>query len=116
MPFDILAAKEQVRRTVHNTFGVPALYVDKTMSTPVPIKARWHNKIQILGDEGNDGYSQVVETIDRIVLIPGDTPDIEFRHGGKVTFVSTGQSYLLDVLDPETGPLERVWHAREYRP
>lgn len=114
MPFDIMALKARTRRTVHSVFGVPALYLDATMGgVPQAIMARWHDKIVINGDSESEGYAQVVQTVDRLVLIPTDTPDITFRKGGKITIVATGKTYVLDVLDPMTGPLERVWRAFE---
>jgi hypothetical protein len=81
------------------------------MNTPETIKARWHNKIARFGDLENQGYADVVEGVDRIVLFPGDTPDITFVRNGIVTFPGYGNSFRLEYQEPSDGPLSVVWQA-----
>lgn len=111
MPFDFASLKANTRRVVHNTLGVSASYVDNSMSTPAPIIARLHNKVALYGDPENEGYAEMVEGVYRIVLIPSDTPDLNFKRGGKVKFANDDRTYVLDVLEPQAGPLERIWRA-----
>lgn len=116
MAFNFASAKAQLRRVVHDTLGVAAFYKDASMSAPAPIVARWHNKIDRFGDPENDGNAEVVQGVDRIVLFPLDTPLINFKKGGVVTFPEYGNAFALDVREPSTGPLQVVWLAMEKKP
>jgi hypothetical protein len=109
--FDFAAAKSALRRVVHDTLGVDALYQDDSMSDPVAITARWHNKIDRFGDPESQGYAEIVQGIDRIGLIPEYYPDITFRRGGTVTFPAYGNAFVLQVLEPADGPHTRWWQA-----
>lgn len=109
MGFDFASAKASLRRTVHDTLAVEAFYEDDSMNVPVGIRARWHNKIDRFGDPESMGYAEFVAGIDRIILMPGDTPNTVFRKGGRVSFPAYGVTFKLDVLDPRTGPLQQVW-------
>lgn len=111
MAFDFASAKLALRRTVHDTMAVDAFYEDDSMNAPEAIRARWHNKIDRFGDLENAGYAEIVQGIDRIVLFPGDTPALTFRHGGKVRFPGYGNAFTLEYLEPPTGPLQQVWQG-----
>lgn len=81
------------------------------MSAAEPITARWHSKIVRQGDLESSGYAEVIDGIDRIVLIPEDTPCVEFRQGGTITFEDDGRVFRLVSLEPQDGPLHQIWHA-----
>jgi hypothetical protein len=115
MAFDIVETMKKARRVVHEVYGIDALYSDDVVSEPVEIRARWHNKLELFGDPNNEGYAQIIQGIDRIVVFPEDTPDVEFIRGGRVEF-STGQVFVLNVLEPKDGPLQRVWQVTEAPP
>lgn len=114
MPFDFATAKAIARRAVHTAFGVQAFYSDALISAPVEIRARWHNRVsRQFGDLDNGGYAEVIEGIDRIVLIPEDTDGypVELQRGGVLTFPTTlpGVEFVLEHREPATGPLEEAW-------
>lgn len=111
MPFDFAALKSATRRVVHDALGVSAFYQDDTMSAPKAITARWHNKIDRYGDLQDQGYAEVVEGVDRIVLFPCDYPALNFKRNGVVTFPAYGNSFRLDILEPADGPEQAVWQA-----
>lgn len=111
MGFDFATAKLNLRRAVHSTLGVDATYVDDSLSEPVPITARWHNKIDRFGDPEDMGYAEAVQGIDRIGIIPTDYPTVTFKRGGRVSFPAYGNAFILDVLEPSDGPLTRWWQA-----
>lgn len=113
MSFDFASAKAHLRRTVHDTLAVDAFYEDDSMSVPVAIRARWHNKIDRFGDLESSGFGEFIQGVDRIVLIPEDTPNVKFRKGGRVRFPAYGRTFALDLLEPRTGPLQQVWQATE---
>jgi len=116
MPFDFADLKSLSRRVVHTTLGVSAFYQDASMSAPEPIKARWHNKINRLGDLQDQGYAEIVEGIDRIVLFPKDNPTVNYMSGGVVTFPDYGVSFRLQTLEPPDGPDQAVWQAIVFKP
>ena len=109
MPFDFAALKSQNRRVVMDTLGVSAFYQDNSMSTAQPITARWHSKIERFGDLAEQNYAEVVEGIDRVILIPCDYPTLNFAAKGIITFPAYGRSFRLDHMEPPDGPLEQVW-------
>lgn len=110
MAFDFAAAKGQLRRIVHDTFGVDALYLDHTLSTPVPIRARWHSKIDRFGDMGNAGYAEVIEGIERVILSIEQARAIGVRSTGTITFPTLGGGKVtLSAMEPKDGPYEEIW-------
>lgn len=110
MAFDFASVKAQARRVLHDTLAVQAFYQDNSMIGPEEIRARWHNKqVLPMGDLNNEGYADVLEGVDRIVLFPGDTPGITFRKNGTVTFPDYGLAFTLDTLEPRSGALQAVW-------
>ena len=114
MAFDFASAKSAARRVVHETFGVQAFYSDDSINPPIEVRARWHNRIsKPFGDLDNGGYSEVIEGIDRMVLIPQDMngDPVEFKRNGVVTFptILAGVEFNLEHMEPSTGPLEQAW-------
>lgn len=107
MPFDFASVKSLVRRTVHKTFGVQAFYTDDSVDAPIETRARLHNRIsKPFGDlVDGAGYAEVIEGIDRIVLIPEDLQGFPFtlKRGGVITFPQThpGQEFVLEYMEPE---------------
>lgn len=112
MSFDFAALKSETRRVVHDTLGVSALYQDDTMSAPKQIKARWLNaKVGQIGDLVDQGYAEVVEGVDRVVLFPCDYPTLNFSRGGVITFPSYRRNFRLELMEPPTGPDQAVWQV-----
>lgn len=129
MPFDFAKVKADTRRTVHATFGVQAFYQDSSVSTPVAIKARWHNKIERFGDLDNQSYAEVIQGIDRVIFAASDARRLNLKRGGIITFPSFGAGlgvslgapldgedvgppgFILQVREPSSGPFEEVWEV-----
>lgn len=111
MPFNFADAKKLVRRTVHDTMAVRAFYMDDSMSVPAEIRARWHNKIDRFGDLESQGYAELIQGIDRVIVIPSDHPTVTFRETGVVSFPDYGTAFRLVTTDPPNGALEQVWMA-----
>lgn len=109
--FNFAALKAETRRVVHDILGVDATYQDNTMNAPVSIKARLKAKNDLIGDLGDQGYAQVLEAVDRIVLIPSDYPTVTFRQGGEVVFTDYGITVILEAMEPKTGPLTDTWRV-----
>lgn len=113
MPFDFASAKANLRQTVHSTFGVEAFYKDASLSVPVPVVARYnHKKMDRVGDIVETGYADVVESIERIVLVPGDSPALDFKRNGRVTLSNMpGVEFVLTLRDPNTNSTDEVWQV-----
>ena len=112
MAFDFASAISHVRRVVHDTLAVEATYTDASVSDPAAIRVRWATKMLLAGDLEGSGYAEMLQGVDRIVLIPSDTPTITFRKGGVVTLTATqfdGIAFKLDLKEESNGPLEEVW-------
>lgn len=110
MAFDFAAAKGQMRQVVMDTLGVDALYQDHTLSAPVPIRARWHTKIDRFGDMGNAGYAEVIEGIERVILTITQAREIGVRTTGVITFPTLGGvKVTLAAQEPRDGPIEEIW-------
>lgn len=113
MTFDFASAKANLRQTVHSTFGVEAFYKDASLSVPVPVTARYnHKKMDRYGDIVESGYAEVVESIERIVLVPGDSPALEFTRNGRVTLTNMpGVEFILTLREPRTNNTDEVWQV-----
>lgn len=117
MAFDFTQVKIAARRAVHATLGVRALYQDSSLSSPVEIKARWHNKIDRFGDLDNQSYAELIQGIDRVVFAAADARTIDVKRGGILTFPGYGAGTGVGLGSPlggsETGPLAFVLQNRE---
>lgn len=129
MAFDISKVKTQVRRIVHQTFGVPAFYKDSSLSAPVPVTARWHSKIDRFGDLDQQGYAELIQGIDRVIFSAHDARRINVQRGGIIMFPSLGAGlgvalgapldgegiappgFILQDREPPNGPYEEVWNV-----
>lgn len=120
MTYDFASAKATARRAVQAAFGVQAFYSDASITVPVEIRARWHNRISkpFGGLQDGDGYAEIIEGIDRIVLIPEEYEDglptgriVTLKAKGIATFPKMlhGVQFILDYREPPTGPLEEAW-------
>lgn len=113
MAFNFALAKAALRQTVHDTFGVGAFYKDGSLSVPTPIRARYnHKKQERIGDLVETGYAEVVESVERVVLRPCDTPALTFTRNGRVTFDDLpGVEFLLTFREPIKNAGEEVWQV-----
>lgn len=115
MPFDFAQAKALARRTVHKTLGVQAFYrAPDSVDAPIEMTARWHNRVSkpYGGLQDGDGYAQIIEGIDQIVCIPEDVFGncVKLERLGEFTFPSIpGVTFVLELREPATGPLEESW-------
>ena len=121
MAFDFAKVKTLVRRTVHKTFGVPAFYQDSSLSEPVEIRARWHIRNGMTGDLENQGYAEIMQSVERVVFEADAARAIPVRRGGILSFPdmivrtdsignqSVPFSLVLNTPEPPDGPFNEVW-------
>lgn len=111
MSFDFASAKQAARQAVHRTLGVDALYQDSSVSAPVPIRVRWHSKIDRFGDQPTAGYAEVVEGIHRVILEAAQARAVPVKQTGIITMPATmgGARLSLETREPADGPFEECW-------
>lgn len=116
MGFDFSQVKAKARQAVHATLAVSATYQDSTMVTPVPITARWLNRLSKVGDLENQGYGQMLESIDRVVLDVQVARSLGVKKGGTISFTSylsegSTPEFILALKLPTDGPVNEVWEV-----
>lgn len=114
MAFDFSEALGKMRRVVHDTLSLPATYQDSTLDSPVPLRVRWHTKLNMTGDLENDGYAQFIEGIESIIFDREELLrlGVTIRERGKVTITASnfsGQIIMIGPKDPLYGPIEEVY-------
>ncbi len=115
--FDWAELKATARQTVHETFGVQAFYTDASVTVPVEMRARLHDRTgkPYGGLVDGDGYADIIESIDQIVLIPKDIAGnaVALQRNGEFTFPTMfpGATFTLDLRIPSVGPLEERWQV-----
>ena len=111
-PFDWQKLKARTRQIVHNTFAGSSTYLDPSLSVPVPLDVRWHNKMVVGGDLESGGYAEIVEGIERIIF---NVPQLELvalvpKVRALVT-MEDGTKLRLTVKEPKVGPVEEIWQV-----
>lgn len=110
------AALAKARRVIHDTFYVNAAYVDPYMPMAEPLRVRWHSNMAITGDLSNEGYGNIVETINAITFDREElvARGVTVHRGGQLTMLDPGwdNAVLIIGAKMETdGPIEEVWQA-----
>ncbi len=127
MSFNFAKLKAVTRRVVHRTLGVPAFYLDSSLSIPVVITARCHSRIDRMGDLDGQSYAEVVEGIDRVIFEAAEARINDVKRGGMITFEDIGaglgvslgsilggsgigaEAFILQVREPSDGPYTETW-------
>ena len=76
------AIKANARRAVHAAFAYSATYQDSSLDAAVDITVRWHNRLVLLGDFQDSGYSNVVDGIERIIFNLEELATVKIMVGG----------------------------------
>lgn len=118
MESKLAALKARARKALHGAFSYEARYKDDTLNAAVPVKARWHNRIVLLGDYQDGGYANIIDGIERVIFDrdelakAGITP-IET---GTVTILDHNLDVMavltLDSREPYVGPVEEKWQVK----
>lgn len=81
------------------------------MSAAVPLNVRWHNKTRLQGDIDHEGYGQLEDSADRVVLANADATSIGVKVGGTIQIPAYNLSLVLRVQEPDDGPYDTTWQA-----
>lgn len=114
MAYDRAASVAAARRIVHKTMRVNATYQDSLMAGPEAITVRWHNRLNLQGNLVEAGYADVIEGVNRVVFNREELAEksVVLHSGGVITLtdaVNNGVVLVLDVKEPDTGPINFVW-------
>lgn len=101
MFFNWATTRHQSRQTIHETFGVPAVYTRFVDDVSYPITARLHRKTDTIGE--GDGYAQVIVEVDRVVLLE-DQLNGDPERGDTVYFKDENVTATIDNVEPEQSP------------
>lgn len=120
------AIKANARRAVHAAFAYSATYQDSSLDAAVDITVRWHNRLVLLGDFQDSGYSNVVDGIERIIFNLEELATVKIMVDGiesegltprknaviKITDVGfEGTELILEAREPKVGPIEEKWQV-----
>jgi len=114
MAFNFADAKRSLNKAVMETFGLDATYKDCSLSSPVPIRARFHNKIDRFGDLDNSGYANIETSISTVVLSREQAKSLNVKRNGEIFFPDLNN--LIVVLETRldnTSPDEEAWQVTE---
>lgn len=105
-----------LRRTVHNTFGENATYSHRAAPREEAISVRWHNRLALRGNLSDDGYSDILEGINRASFNKEELAlkNIVLQRGGRITLtdpLNHGTVLILDTQEPDIGPVTQVWNV-----
>lgn len=106
-------AKYDARRAIHDAMSVDAVYTPPEGGATTALRVRWHNTINRHGDLQNQGFTEIIEGIDRMIFDLEElmAKSLTLSRGGLVTLepMMGSAAFLLDAEEPDTGPIERIW-------
>lgn len=107
----------RARRVVHATFGENATYSHPSSGVmEVPISVRWHNRIGIQGNLGDDGFTDLIEGVNRAIFNREELAEknLVLYKGGRITLTNSlndGVVLILDSMDPHVGTINEIWNV-----
>jgi hypothetical protein len=97
---------------------VSAVYTDDSEPAGVELKVRFHTKINRFGDMLDQGWSEMVEGVNRLIFDKDELYEkgVIPANGGVVTLSYSGGdviSLVLHVAEPDSGPIEAIWQVSQ---
>ncbi len=90
------------RATVHESFGLAASYLPPDGNPLVTgLTVRWHSRTVRHGDLDREGYAQIQEDVNRLMLNTAEVADPQ--RGAIVTLTDDGRQYRIDHVLPFDG-------------
>lgn len=90
------------RAAVHEAFGLSATYLPPGGGPTITgLTVRWHSRTVRHGDLDREGYAQVQEDVNRIMVNTAEVPDPE--RGAIITLTDDGRQYRIDYVLPFDG-------------
>lgn len=85
--------KERMRRTVHDTFAMPAVYRSKDGRTVTNCAVRLHREQKTFGDLDREGFARMIATDNQVVI---DRLELRVQMGGTIDF---GDGLVVEVAN-----------------
>jgi hypothetical protein len=102
---DWAQVRRKARRVVHDTFAISAVY-SSPLGVETPCKARMHNELQVHGDLDREGFSQVIENDNRVIL---DGLVVTPEKHGTILFTDYNVTFeIVNILPDSTDEFRRV--------
>ena len=117
MASNFAAIKAKARRDVHASLSVSARYESYSQEAIVEgLSVRWHNKMQLVGDNDSGGYAQIIDGIERIVFMQDELQAKGVTLEGGDVIIITAEGYgnvglVLQTQEPIVGPVEVIWQV-----
>ncbi len=90
------------RSAVHQAFGLAASYLPPGGGALITgLTVRWHSRTVRHGDLDREGYAQVQEDVNRIMIDTAEVPCPE--RGGLITLTDDGRCYRVEYVLPYDG-------------
>ena len=90
--------KRNMRRTVHHTMTVPALYLAQRSSTPIPVNVRLHVKFGTADVAGiGEGFAQMLDQTPRIIF---ERSAVRTPRRDGIVSVAPGEAYKIGATRP----------------
>lgn len=110
------AHKARMRKAVHTAFCLSGDLVRGGQET-VSLSVRYHNKIAIMGDLMEAGYSEVIDGVDRMIFNREELREkgIVLQYGNIVQLTDPGFENIkvsLVAQEPYNGPIEVKWQVK----
>lgn len=106
-----------MRRVVRKTFGENATYSHPSSGAmAVPISVSWHNRIGIQGNLGNEGFTDLIEGINRAIFNREELAEknLVLYKGGRITLtdpLNDGVVLILDSMESHVGTVNEIWNV-----
>jgi hypothetical protein len=102
------AIKAKAQQDVHATFAVPAVYRAAGTMVDVDITARLHTRQEIIGDLDREGFAQILQDVNRVVL---DTAEVAApTRLSRITFPD-GRAFLLEAQLATGNVQHQTWEV-----
>lgn len=108
--------KYKMRKAVHSAFRLSAILI-RGNQEPVALYVRYHNKIAIMGDLMEAGYSEVIDGVDRMVFDRDELKEkgVVLAYGNIIQLTDPGFENIrvsLVAQEPYNGPVESKWQVK----
>jgi hypothetical protein len=100
--------KSKMQQDVHATFAVPAIYRAAGTMYNLNITARLHTSQEIIGDLDREGFAQILQDVNRVVL---DISEVAAPTRLSTLTFCDGRVYILEALIPTGNAQHQTWQV-----
>jgi hypothetical protein len=104
--------KRGARQALHDAMFASGSYIPPNgdAGDAVPVKVRWHNRMQISGERSSDDVA-ILEGINRLIFNSDNLAELglTLEQLGTVEIVGYNKTFRLDYAEEGDGPLNVYW-------